>query len=75
VVVAAIWVAIIAPVIRPVVVGAVIPSGVPPIPPIIGIAVVTTISIATIPVAGISLIAVTTPLRHIAIYATLSICC
>jgi hypothetical protein len=73
-VVATIWVAIIiAPVIRPVVWVVVVPSSVVPT---IRIAIVATISIAiaTIPVAGISLIAITTPLRHIAIYAALRIC-
>jgi hypothetical protein len=81
--VVAIWVAIriaiIASVIRPVV-GAVVP---PTVITTIRITIVAAISvaaisipiaIATISVAGISPIAITTPLRHIAIYATLRIC-
>jgi hypothetical protein len=67
------WIAIIAPVIRPVVVvvGIIVPS---PVITSIRIAIVAAIPVAAIPVAWISLIAISTPLRHVTVYATLRIC-
>jgi hypothetical protein len=69
-VVATIWVAIIASVIRPVV-GIIVPSSVITS---IRVTIVATISVATISVARISPIAIATPLRHITVYAVLRIC-
>jgi hypothetical protein len=74
-VVATIWVAIIASVIRPVV-GIIVPSSVITS---IRVTIVATISIATVPVATVSVarispIAIATPLRHITVYAALRIC-
>jgi hypothetical protein len=75
-VVATIWVAIIASVIRPVV-GIIVPSSV--ITSIRRVTIVATISVATISVATVSVarispIAIATPLRHITIYTALRIC-
>jgi hypothetical protein len=69
-VVATIWVAIIASVIRPVV-GIIVPSSVITS---IRVTIVATISVATVSVARISPIAIATPLRHITIYTALRIC-
>jgi hypothetical protein len=74
-VVATIWVAIIASVIRPVV-GIIVPSSVITS---IRVTIVATISVATVPVATVSVarispIAIATPLRHITVYAALRIC-
>jgi hypothetical protein len=74
-VVATIWVAIIASVIRPVV-GIIVPSSVITS---IRVTIVATISVATVPVATVSVarispIAIATPLRHITVYTALRIC-
>jgi hypothetical protein len=69
-VVATIWVAVIASVIRPVV-GIIVPSSVITS---IRVTIVATISVATVSVAGISPIAIATPLRHITVYTALRIC-
>jgi hypothetical protein len=79
-VVATIWVAIIASVIRPVV-GIIVPSSVITSIRVTIVATISvaTISVATVPVATVSVarispIAIATPLRHITVYAALRIC-
>jgi hypothetical protein len=74
-VVATIWVAIIASVIRPVV-GIIVPSSVITSIRVTIVATISvaTISVATVSVARISPIAIATPLRHITIYTALRIC-
>jgi hypothetical protein len=74
-VVATIWVAIIASVIRPVV-GIIVPSSVITSIRVTIVATVSvaTVSVATVSVARISPIAIATPLRHIAVYTALRIC-
>jgi hypothetical protein len=74
-VVATIWVAIIASVIRPVV-WTIVPSLVITSIRVTIVATVSvaTVSVATVSVARISPIAIATPLRHITVYAALRIC-
>jgi hypothetical protein len=74
-VVAAIWVTIVASVIRPVV-GIIVSSSVITSIRITIVATVSvaTVSVATVSVARISPIAIATPLRHITVYTALRIC-
>jgi hypothetical protein len=74
-VVATIWVAIIASVIRPVV-GIIVPSSVITSIRVTIVATISvaTVSVATVSVARISPIAIATPLRHITVYTALRIC-
>ena len=67
--VVAIWISIIAPVIRPVVVVVGIIVSSPVITPIRRITIVAAISVARIPI-----VAIATPLRHVTVCATLRIC-